>query len=68
MKSDATSLIVVWAWLFAVTAVLGLIAGGAAIAHDKKNHADEKPHVMYRTEARLIMERGEVSATDTHLI
>ena len=32
MKSGATRLAVVWAWLFALTVVLGLIAGNAAIA------------------------------------
>ena len=34
MKSDATRLDVVRAWLFAVAVVSGLIAGSAAIAHD----------------------------------
>ena len=67
MKSDATRLAVVWAWLFAVTVVSGLIAGNAAIAHDGKKHTDENPHVLYGTEALLMLERGEVIATDTHL-
>ena len=55
------------AWLFAVTVVSGLIAGNAAIAHDGKKHTDENPHVLYGTEALLMLERGEVIATDTHL-
>ena len=67
MKSDATRRAVVRAWLFAVTAVSGLIAGNAAIAHDGKKHTDENPHVLYGTEALLMLERGEVIATDTHL-
>ena len=67
MKSDATRLAVVRAWLFAVTVVSGLIAGNAAIAHDGKEHIDENPHVLYGTEALLILGRGEVIATDTHL-
>ena len=67
MKSDATRLAVVRAWLFAVTVVSGLIAGNAAIAHDGKKHTDENPHVQYGTEALLMLERGEVIATDTHL-
>ena len=33
MKSDAKRIAVVRIWLFAVTAVSGLIAGSAAIAH-----------------------------------
>ena len=53
--------------LFAVTVVLGLIAGNAAIAHDGKKHTDENPHVLYGAEALLMLERGEVIATDTHL-
>ena len=67
MKSGATRLAVVWAWLFALTVVLGLIAGNAAIAHDGKKHTDENPHVLYGAEALLMLERGEVIATDTHL-
>ena len=67
MKSDATRRAVVRAWLFAVTVVSGLIAGNAAIAHDGKKHTDENPHVLYGTEALLMLERGEVIATDTHL-
>ena len=55
------------AWLFAVTVVSGLIAGNAAIAHDGKKHTDENLHVLYRNSALLMMERGEVIATDTHL-
>ena len=55
------------AWLFAVTVVSGLIAGNAAIAHDGKKHTDENPHVLYGAEALLMLERGEVIATDTHL-
>ena len=67
MKSDATRRAVVRAWLFTVTVVSGLIAGNAAIAHDGKKHTDENPHVLYGTEALLMLERGEVIATDTHL-
>ena len=67
MKSDATRPAVVRAWLFAVTVVSRLIAGSAAIAHDGKKHTDENPHVLYGTEALLMLERGEVIATDTHL-
>ena len=67
MKSDATRRAVVRAWLFAVTVLSGLIAGSAAIAHDGKKHTDENPHVLYGTDALLIMERGEVIATDTQL-
>ena len=67
MKSDATIVTVVRTWLFAVTAVSGLIVGSAAFAHDGKKHTDENPHVLYGTEALLMLERGEVIATDTHL-
>ena len=67
MKSDAIKPVVVCAWWFAVTVVSGLIAGNAAIAHDGKKHTDENPHVLYGTEALLMLERGEVIATDTHL-
>ena len=67
MKSDVTRLAVVRAWLFAVTVVSELIAGNAAIAHDGKKHTDENPHVLHGTEALLMLERGEVIATDTHL-
>ena len=67
MKSGATRLAVGWALLFALTVVLGLIAGNAAIAHDGKKHTDENPLVLYGTEVLLMLERGEVIATDTHL-
>ena len=67
MKSDATIVAVVRTWLFAVTAVSGRIAGSAAFAHDGKKHTDENPHVLYGTEALLMLDRGEVIATDTHL-
>ena len=67
MKSDAIIVAVVRTWLFAVTAVSGLIVGSAAFAHDGKKHTDENPHVLYGTEALLMLERGEVIATDTHL-
>ena len=67
MKSDATIVAVVRTWLFAVTAVSGLIVGSAAFAHDGKKHTDENPHVLYGAEALLMLERGEVIATDTHL-
>ena len=67
MKSDATIVAVVRTWLFAITAVSGLIVGSAAFAHDGKKHTDENPHVLYGTEALLMLERGEVIATDTHL-
>ena len=67
MKGDATRRAVVRAWLFAVTVVSGLIAGNAAIAHDGKKHTAENPHVLYGNSALLMMERGEVTATDTHL-
>ncbi|MEC7172032.1 MAG: hypothetical protein VXW27_06040 [Pseudomonadota bacterium] len=67
MKSDATIVAVVRTWLFAVTAVSGLIAGSAAFAHDGKKHTDENPHVLYGAEALLMLERGEVIAADTHL-
>ena len=67
IKSDATRLAVVRAWLFAVTVVSGLIASNAAIAHDGKKHTDENPLVLYGTVALLMLERGEVIATDTHL-
>ena len=67
MKSDATIVAVVRTWLFAVTAVSGLIVGSAAFAHDGKKHSDENPHVLYGAEALLMLERGEVIATDTHL-
>ena len=67
MKSDATIVAVVRTWLFAVTVVSGLIAGDTAIAHDGKLHINENPHVLYGTEALLMLERGEVIATDTHL-
>ena len=46
---------------------VGLIASSVAIAYNGKKHADENPHVQYGTEALLMMERGEVVATDTHL-
>ena len=55
MKIDAKRLAVVRAWLFAVTVVSGLIAGNAAIAHDGKKHTDENPHVLFGTEALLIL-------------
>ena len=45
----------------------GLIACNTAIAHDGKMHTDEKLRVLYGTEALLMLERGEVIATDTHL-
>ena len=67
MKSDATIVAVVRTWLFAVTAVSGLIVGSAAFAHEGKKHTDENPHVLYGAEALLMLERGEVIATDTHL-
>ena len=67
MKSDATSVAVVRTWLLAVTPVSGLIVGSAAYAHDGKKHTDENPHVLYGAEALLMLERGEVIATDTHL-
>ena len=67
MRSDATRLAVVWAWLFAVTVVSGLIAGNAAIAHDGKKHTDENPQDLHGTETVLMLERGELIATDTHL-
>ena len=67
MKSDATIVAVVRTWLFAVTAVSGLIVGSAAFAHGGKKHTDENPHVLYGAEALLMLERGEVIATDTHL-
>ncbi|MEK9853610.1 MAG: hypothetical protein VW495_02300 [Rhodobiaceae bacterium] len=67
MKSDATIVAVVRTWLFAVTAVSGLIVGSAAFAHDGKKHTDENPHVLYGTKALLMLDRGEVIATDTHL-
>ena len=67
IKSDAKALVVARAWLFAVTVVSGLIAGSAAIAHDGKKHTGENTHVLYGTEALLMIERGEVIATDTHL-
>ena len=44
-----------------------LFAGNAAIAHDGKKHTDENPHVLYGDSALLMMECGEVTATDTHL-
>ena len=46
---------------------VGLIACNTAIAHDGKMHTDEKLRVLYGTEALLMLERGEVIATDTHL-
>ena len=55
MKSDATRLAVVRAWLCAVTGVSGLIAGNAAIAYDGKKHTDENPHVLFGTEALLML-------------
>ena len=67
MKGDATRHAAVCAWWFAVMVVSGLIAGSAAIAHDGKKHTGENPYVLYGTEALLMMERGEVIATDTHL-
>ena len=67
MKSDATRLVVVRAWLFAATVVSGLIAGSAAIAHDGKKHTDDNPHVLHGTEALMMLDRGEVIAIDTHL-
>ena len=67
MKSDATRRAVVREWLFAVTVVSGLIAGNAAIAHDGKKHTDENPQDLHGTEAVLMLERGELIATDTHL-
>ena len=45
----------------------GLIAGSPAIVHDGKKHTDENPQVLYGTEALLMVERGEVIATDTYL-
>ncbi|MCH2564073.1 MAG: hypothetical protein MK129_04990 [SAR116 cluster bacterium] len=45
----------------------GLIAGNAAIAHVGKKHTDENRHFLYGTEALLMLERGEVIATDTYL-
>ena len=67
MKSDAKRLVVVRAWLFAVTVVSALIAGNAAIAHDGKKHTEENPHVLFEIEALLMLWRGEVIATDTYL-
>ena len=67
MKSNATRPAFVRAWLFVVTVLSGLIAGNAAIAHEGKKHTDENPHVLYGAEALLMLERGEVIATDTHL-
>ena len=67
IKSDATRPAVFSAWWFAVVVVSGLIAGNAAIAHDGKKHIGENPHVLYGIESLLMMERGEVIATGTHL-
>ncbi len=67
MEGDATRLAVVRAWLFAVTVVSGLIACNAAIAHDGKKHTDESPHVLFGTEALLMLECADVIATNTHL-
>ncbi len=55
MKSDARRLNAIRAWLSAVTVVSGLIAGNAAIAHDGKKHTDENPHVLFGTEALLML-------------
>ena len=55
MKSDARRLNAFRAWLSAVTVVSGLIAGNAAIAHDGKKHTDEDPHVLFGTEALLML-------------
>ena len=55
MKSDAKRLAVVRAWLFAITVMLGLIAGNVAIAHDGKKHTEETPHVLFGTEALLML-------------
>ena len=55
MKSDATRLAVVRAWMFAVTDVSGLIAGNAAIAHDGKKHTEENPHVLFGIAALLML-------------
>ena len=54
MKSNATRLAFVRAWLYAATVVSGLIAGNAAIAHDGKKHTEENPHVLFGTEALLM--------------
>ena len=67
MKRDATIIAIVRTWLFAVTVVSGLVASSAAIAHDGNKHTDENPHVLYGADAILMIERGEVIATDTHL-
>ena len=67
MTSYATRLAVVWTWLFAVKVVSGLIASSAAIAHNRNKHADENLHALYGTEALLMIERGEVIATASHL-
>ena len=55
------------AFLLAVIIVSGGVFGRSAIAHDGQKHTDENPHVLYGTDALLMMERGEVIATDTHL-
>ena len=55
------------AWLFVVTVVSWLIAGSAAISHDGKKHTDENRHVLYGTDALLMVKRGEAIATDNHL-
>ena len=67
MKRDATIIAIVRTWLFAVTVVSGLVASSTAIAHDGNKHTDENPHVLYGADAILMIERGEVIATDTHL-
>ena len=59
MKSYAKRVAVVRIWLFAVTAVWGLIAGSAAIAHYGKYHIEGNLHVLYGTKALLMMMRGE---------
>ena len=53
--------------LLAGIIVSGGICSSSAFAHDGKRHADENPHVLYGADALVMMERGEVIATDTHL-
>lgn len=67
MTRNATIAAVVRTWLLAVTVVPGLIASSAAIAHDGKKHTEENPHVLYGNDALLMLESGEIVATDTHL-
>ncbi|MEC7305950.1 MAG: hypothetical protein VXU47_08250 [Pseudomonadota bacterium] len=46
---------------------LGRLGSSTAFAHDGERHDEENPHVLYGKDALVMIDRGEVIATDTHL-